>query len=41
MVDYISPIFNIADSGIVVGVSLIFLNALLGWRRESSLREHR
>jgi signal peptidase II len=39
-VDYISPIFNIADSGIVVGVSLIFFNALLGWRREGSLWEH-
>jgi signal peptidase II len=39
-IDYISPIFNIADSGIVVGVALIFLNALLGWKRDGSLLEH-
>jgi len=31
---YTFPIFNVADSGIVVGVALIFLDALIGWRKE-------
>lgn len=33
-VDYTYPIFNIADSAIVVGVALIFLDSLLQWRQE-------
>jgi signal peptidase II len=33
-IDYIYPIFNIADSAIVVGVILIFLESLLTWRKE-------
>ena len=33
-IDYTYPIFNIADCGIVIGVGLIFLDALLDWRKE-------
>lgn len=33
-IDYTYPIFNVADSAIVVGVALIFLDALLMWRKE-------
>lgn len=33
-VDYHYPIFNVADSAIVVGVALIFLDTLLAWRKE-------
>jgi signal peptidase II len=33
-IDYIYPIFNIADSAIVVGVILIFLDSLLTWNKE-------
>jgi signal peptidase II len=33
-IDYIFPIFNVADMGIVIGVCLIFLDTLLEWRRE-------
>jgi signal peptidase II len=33
-IDYIYPIFNIADSAIVVGVILIFMDSLLTWRKE-------
>jgi signal peptidase II len=32
--DFYYPIFNIADSAIVLGVSLIFLDTLLVWRKE-------
>ncbi|MEC0210586.1 signal peptidase II [Paenibacillus ehimensis] len=34
-VDYPFPIFNVADSAIVVGVALIFLDSLISWRQES------
>lgn len=33
-IDYTYPIFNVADSAIVVGVALIFLDTLLEWRKE-------
>ncbi|MCR8634945.1 signal peptidase II [Paenibacillus radicis (ex Xue et al. 2023)] len=33
-VDYTYPIFNIADSAIVVGVILIFVDSLITWRNE-------
>lgn len=33
-IDYTYPIFNLADSAIVVGVVLIFLDTLLDWRKE-------
>lgn len=33
-VDYIYPIFNVADSSIVVGVILIFVDTFIAWRRE-------
>ena len=33
-VDYTYPIFNIADSAIVIGVALIFLDSFIGWRKE-------
>jgi signal peptidase II len=34
-VDYIYPIFNIADSAIVIGTILILLDSLITWRREA------
>jgi signal peptidase II len=33
-VDYIYPIFNVADSAIVVGVCLILLESVLSWGKE-------
>lgn len=33
-VDYEYAIFNLADSAIVIGVALIFLDSLLTWRKE-------
>ncbi|ULL17571.1 lipoprotein signal peptidase [Paenibacillus sp. H1-7] len=33
-VDYTYPIFNVADSAIVVGVILIFVDSLISWRNE-------
>lgn len=32
---YVYPIFNVADSGIVVGTAMILIHTLLEWRRES------
>jgi signal peptidase II len=39
-IDYIYPIFNIADSAIVVGVILIFLDSLLAWKKEKKGASH-
>jgi signal peptidase II len=33
-IDYTYPIFNVADSAIVIGVLLILAEALFGWRKE-------
>lgn len=40
---YIYPIFNLADSAIVIGVILIFLESLLTWRNEKkgATNEHK
>jgi signal peptidase II len=37
---YIYPIFNLADSAIVIGVILIFLESLLAWRKEKKGAAH-
>ncbi|OPH47533.1 signal peptidase II [Paenibacillus ferrarius] len=37
---YIYPIFNLADSAIVVGVILIFLESILAWRKEKKGAAH-
>jgi signal peptidase II len=39
-IDYIYPIFNIADSAIVIGVILIFLDSLLTWKKEKKGASH-
>jgi signal peptidase II len=39
-VDYIYPIFNIADCGVVVGVIMILLDSLLKWRKEKAGHAH-
>lgn len=33
-VDYVFPVFNVADMAIVISVGMIFLDALLDWRKE-------
>jgi signal peptidase II len=40
VIDYIYPIFNIADSAIVIGVILIFLDSILEWRKERRGQTH-
>lgn len=39
-IDYIYPIFNVADSGIVIGVILIFVDSVLTWRKERRGQTH-
>lgn len=39
-VDYIFPIFNLADSAIVIGVCLIFLDSVLEWKNEKRREAH-
>ncbi|MBV6712728.1 signal peptidase II [Paenibacillus chitinolyticus] len=33
-VNYIYPIFNVADSAIVIGVILIFIDSIISWKNE-------
>jgi signal peptidase II len=40
-IDYTYPIFNVADSAIVIGVAMIFLDSLLMWRREKAKAEQK
>jgi len=34
-VNYQYPIFNVADSGIVIGTLIVVIDSIIAWRRES------